>query len=133
MTALFRAALVAGLAVAWVPSVAVAQNAAIDSLRHRVDSLERRTAELERQVNALEAQMGAQPSGSQPVPTSAGSPALANWRRLNRGMTADQVRQLLGEPTSVTAGASLTTWRYPEMASVSFVSGKVNGWSEPHE
>ena len=131
MTALFRAALLAALTAACVPSVAVAQNVLVDSLLHRIDSLESRTVDLERRVSALKSLIGAQPSTSQPVPKSARSLDLANWRRLNQGMTTDQVRKLLGEPTGVAAMSQLTFWDYPELAKVIFRSGKVDGWSEP--
>lgn len=131
MTAPFRVALLAGLVATCVPTVAVAQNALVDSLRRRVDSLERRTSALEGRVSALEALVGAQIPTSQPVPAPAGSQALANWRRLDRGMTMDQVRKLLGEPTSVGATGQLTMWSYPDYAQVTLVSAKVNGWSEP--
>lgn len=126
MIALFRTALLAALTC--VPSVAVAQTVVIDSLRHRIDSLEHRTSALEHRVNVLEAMIQAQP-----VPTSVASPSLANWRRLSRGMKADEVRTLLGEPESVNSSSYETIWRYPEFGYVTFRSKKLDGWSEPHQ
>jgi len=44
-------------------------------------------------------------------------------------MKPDQVRALLGEPERVDAGG-VTFWRWAN-AYVSFIDGKVYGWSEP--
>ena len=124
MTAILRAALVAALTAASIPTVAVGQNVSAESLLRRVDSLQRRTADLERRVSELEALIRVEPSGSRAVPAS-----LANWRRLRRGMKMDEVRKLLGEPESVNAG-SFTRWYYPG-GSVTFDDDKVYGWDEP--
>jgi hypothetical protein len=133
MTAILRATVLAALAVSFVPAVAAGQESSAESLLRRIDLLERRTADLEQRVRELEAVIKLEPSRDQPVPGSANWRDLANWRRLRRGMTMDQVRALLGEPERV--NASINTYWYwgpPNYAEVYFDhQGKLAGWSEP--
>ena len=132
MTAIPRVALLATLAAASIPAVAAGQGTSVDSLNRRVVLLERNVASLELRVLELEALIKNEPSQVQPVAESPKGQGLANWRRLSRGMTMDAVRGLLGEPESVMAFPSITTWQYPNGASVDFSSeNKVQGWMEP--
>ena len=130
MINMFRAALIAAIATASISTIAAGQNVSTDRLIRQIDSLQRRTDDLERRVSQLEARVKDQPSRSQVAPASANPRDIANWRRLRRGMTMDDVRALLGEPESVNAGY-ITTWHYPKLAEVSFTAEKVYGWSEP--
>jgi hypothetical protein len=135
MTAIRRTALLAALVVSFIPAVAAGQESSADNVLRRIDLLERRTADLEQRVRELEALIKVEPSRDRPVPASANWRDLANWRRLSRGMTMDQVRALLGEPEKVDAN-SLVTWWYWDFASGAYVqfdtsSGKLDGWSEP--
>jgi len=129
MTALLRATLLAALAASSIPAVATGQGTSTDSLLLRIDLLERRTADLEQRVRELEAVIKSEPSQGQPIPASTRWRDLANWRRLRLGMKMDEVRALLGEPERVDAGY-VTYWRWSG-ANVSFISGKLEGWSEP--
>jgi hypothetical protein len=129
MTAILRAALLVALLSASIPAVAAAQGPPTDSLLRRIELLERRSAGLEQRVLELEVLVKAQPSGTVQVPPVPGARGLQNWRRLRRGMNMDEVRALLGEPERVDAGY-LTFWRWGD-ANVSFVDGKLDGWSEP--
>ena len=129
MTAVLRVMLVAALAASSIPAVAAAQGTPTDSLNRRVVLLERNIADLEQRVRALEALIRVEPSAGQAVPTSPKWQDLQNWRRLSIGMTMDEVRALLGEPLRVDAGY-VTFWRWAN-ASVTFISGRVDGWSEP--
>ena len=129
MTAILRATLLAALAASSIPAVATGQGTSTDSLLLRIDLLERRTADLEQRVRELEAVIKSEPSQGQPIPASTRWRDLANWRRLRLGMKMDEVRALLGEPERVDAGY-VTYWRWTD-ANVSFVSGKLDGWSEP--
>lgn len=65
----------------------------------------------------------------------AAKPALSGglWRDLKRGMTAGEVRGLLGEPNRVEAGILLTYWYYANNSHVLFDAKtmKVDGWTEP--
>lgn len=95
-----------------------------------IDSLERRIAELERRLDAVVAYLGQEPWRNTAGTGAVVSKDLAAWRRLRRGMKADEVRKLLGEPEKVTAGG-VTFWYYPDLGNVSFMDEKVYGWSEP--
>ncbi len=132
MTALRRAILFTTLAIASTSTAAVGQSPATDSLVRRVDSLEHRISALQLRVEALEALVLAKPSKSKPLPTSANSRDVANWRQLRRGMKMDEVRALLGDPAGVMAFSTWTSWQYPNGASVEFDSdNEVKGWMEP--
>ena len=129
MTAIARAALVAALAASFTPAVAAGQDTSTASLLRRIEVLERVNADLEQRVRALESLIKSEPSQGQSIPTSTRWRDLANWRRLRRGMSMNDVRALLGEPERVDAGF-ITFWRWPD-GDVHFVDGKVDGWSEP--
>lgn len=127
MTARFRVLLLVAITIGCIPTVAAGQSVSTDSLLSRIDSLEQRASALERRVSELEVLLKTSPS----LPAS-GSSALANWRRLQRRMSLDEVRTLLGEPSRVFApSATLTIWYYPDQGQVSFDSGRVDGWFEP--
>src|SRR5437867_7072703 len=129
MTAILRTALLAALAVASMPAVAAGQDTSTASLLRRIELLERANADLEQRVRDLEAVIKSALSQGQPIPASTRWQDLANWRRLRKGMKPDQVRALLGEPERVEAGG-VTFWHWAN-AYVSFIDGKVYGWSEP--
>ena len=129
MTAILRTALLAALAAASIPAVAAGQDTSTASLLRRIELLERANTDLERRVRELEAVIKSEPSQGPPIPASTRWRDLANWRRLRLGMKMDEVRALLGEPERVEAGY-VTYWRWTD-ANVSFVSGKLQGWSEP--
>jgi hypothetical protein len=83
-------------------------------------------AELEARIEALENPR----SGISSVPAG-----LSAWRRLRKGMSPAQVRQILGEPKRINSG-SVTYWYYGTEraganASVEFILGDVYGWKEP--
>ena len=135
MTGILRATLLVALLFSPIPTVAVAQNATVDSLLRRIDRLERTTSDLERRVRELEALITAEPSRAQSVPSSQKWQDVQNWRRLRQGMTMDEVRVFLGEPEKVDVMGSTTYWywNYPVGAQVYFDSrsGRLQGWSEP--
>jgi hypothetical protein len=129
MTAILRTALLAALAAASIPAVTAGQDTSAASLLRRIELLEGANTDLDRRVRELEAVIKSEPSQGQPIPASTRWRDLANWRRLHLGMKMDEVRALLGEPERVDAGY-VTFWRWPG-ANVSFISGKLDGWSEP--
>lgn len=132
MTALRRAILFTALAMASLPTLGVAQGSSTDSLVRRIDSLEHRIAALELRVEALQAFVRAKPAQGKPVPAPADPRNVTNWRKLSRGMTMDEVRGVLGEPASVVAFPSSTSWKYPSGGFVEFGSDdNVEGWMEP--
>ena len=116
------------------PSLAAAQQPSADSLLRRIAYLERRVSELERRVIQLESPARGESSRVPPVPGSPSWRDIANWRRLSRGMTTEEVRAMLGEPDRVNAIEIVTTWTwgaYPNSGDVTFTNGKVSSWSEP--
>jgi hypothetical protein len=84
-------------------------------------------AELEARIEALEKPS----SGTSRVPAG-----LSAWRRLEKGMSYSQVRQILGEPRKIRSGP-FTYWHYgpgtygSSSETVSFYQGVVDGWNEP--
>jgi hypothetical protein len=133
MIAVFRAALLAALVAASTPPVAEGQEPSSDSLPHRIALLERKADELEQRIRELEALIQAEPSRDRLAPVSAKWRDLANWRRLRRRMTMDQVRALLGEPERVDAILFRTSWTWgtPPEARLDFDEDRLAGWSEP--
>ena len=130
MTAILRAALFAASTAVSVPAVAVGQSTFSDSLRRQVVLLERRTTDLEQRVLELEALIKVERPRDRRSSTSPNWRDVQNWRRLRQGMTEDEVRALLGEPDRVQAGG-VTFWYWTDAANVYFISGKLEGWSEP--
>lgn len=56
-----------------------------------------------------------------------------NWRKLEYGMTEDQVQKILGDPAKMIKGVR-TLWYYPNKycGYVSFdENGRLSGWNEP--
>jgi hypothetical protein len=62
------------------------------------------------------------------------APSLRSWRQLQRGMSFEQVRTLLGEPMKIDAGY-VTRWYYSNSGiigpQVTFTDDRVSGWDEP--
>ena len=119
-----------------VPGQSWAQQAKLADLQRRVEKLEQLVGQLQRQVADLQSQTQGRQQQAQPVVPKGNWHELANWRHLQRGMTMDQVRELLGEPEKVVAGPVLIFWRWgesPHGGEVSFDAdtNKVVGWSEP--
>jgi outer membrane protein assembly factor BamE (lipoprotein component of BamABCDE complex) len=55
----------------------------------------------------------------------------SQWRKLQRGMSKDDVRKLLGEPGKVSVAKYYEFWYYAG-GSVTFDSkGRLDGWNEP--
>lgn len=129
MNSMLRAALISALAIASVPVIAEGQERSAADLVRRIEQLERSNADLERRVRELEALGKTTPSKAQPGPASGNWRDLANWRRLRKGMSVEDVRLLLGEPDRVES-AVFTYW-YWAGADVHFYDEKLYGWSEP--
>ncbi len=96
--------------------------------------LQQKIVELERRIAALEAELAncLQSADVQPGPQY-GWQNTKNWRRLEIGMPADQVKTILGEPIKVIKGVKIL-WYYPNIycGYVAFSSsGKLTGWNEP--
>ena len=96
----------------------------------RINQLEKDVQELKLRLSKLEAPQGTSTSQSKAVPSSDGWKLLANWRTLKKGMSYDDVRAILGEPTRI-QGGDLTFWFFANRGQVTFYQDKLDGWSEP--
>ena len=75
-------------------------------------------------------------AANRPAPsTQAGAPAVkdkSQWRKLHRRMSKDEVRNLLGEPLSITVSRYCEAWAYIGSGSVTFDNkGRLDYWLEP--
>lgn len=104
-----------------------AQDQETAQLRQRVTQLEKRIEQLERLLNEC---MAAQKEGTS---DDYGWQNKMNWRKLEMGMSQEEVRSVLGKPTKVIQGVK-TLWYYPNIYG-GFVSfdkdGHLAGWNEP--
>jgi TonB family protein len=129
MTAKLRIALLVALAAASIPAVATGQDTSTASLLRRIELLESSNADLERRIRELESLIKSEPSHGRPITTPTRG-ELVNWRQLRRGMTMDEVRDLLGEPERV-EGGPVTTWRWANSSVYFIINDELAGWSEP--
>lgn len=107
----------------------IAQNESNDELRMRIQDLETRVEALERII--LEGGLGI-PDLSEPMTQP--NNQLVSWRRLQSGMTVEQVRNILGEPLRVQRSGSLLTWYYSARFTSSylvFMDDRLFSWNEP--
>ncbi len=56
---------------------------------------------------------------------------LTNWRTIKKGMTQDEIRNLLGDPENIRTSSNFTWWKYPKNGDVRFYDEKTDGWTEP--
>lgn len=54
----------------------------------------------------------------------------SQWRRLQRGMSKDEVRKLLGEPVRVSVSKFYESWAYPRGTVTFDGKGRLDAWSE---
>lgn len=133
MIANFRMVLFVAVAVSSFPAAAAGQVETAGNVSGRIEILERRILDLENRIRELESIL--QPAGTQSPGVAAQSwRNIENWRRLRRGATASDIREILGEPTRVESMIG-TRWYYGEGSGGGYVffdsSGRVEGWSEP--
>ena len=96
----------------------------------RITQLEKEVRELKQRLTKLEAPQNASVNQQKSIPSSEGWKSLASWRSLKNGMSYDEVRSILGEPTRI-EGGTLARWYYSNRADVTFFNDKVENWSEP--
>ena len=116
------------LLLAFALSVATCSSFANDS--ERIRQLENEVNELRLRVQKLE---NPQPNASnqqKQVVANDGAKSLVNWRKLNSGMSYNEVRGLLGEPLRI-EGGGVATWLYASNGSVVFIRDKLSSWYEP--
>lgn len=56
--------------------------------------------------------------------------SIENWRRLQRDMGYDEVREILGEPERI-EGGTFTHWYYPNGGMAVFYDDDLDRWKEP--
>ncbi len=104
----------------------------------RIDKLEKEVEQLKMIVGlmALGQASGEEAAGAEEA-TEEEPPEqwedIANWRKLQTGMSYDAVRNILGEPHTL-RGGSIATWEYKKSfkrGSVGFFDHKLNRWNEP--
>jgi hypothetical protein len=127
--------LISSLAICGILGTAFALSQRADSqekpLSERVTNLETQISDLKARVMRLEKQIfnSAASSGQSIQRVTTGKAA---WRSLQKGMSKDQVRRILGDPKEINVFSTWETWWYPGIGSVEFNdSGRVKGWIEP--
>ena len=116
------------LLFAIVLTVATFSSFASDS--ERITQLENEVNELRLRVQKLENPQSNASNQQKQVVANEGARSIANWRKLNRGMSYNEVRGILGEPMRI-EGGGIATWRYPSNGSVVFIRDRLSSWDEP--
>ena len=106
------------------------QEQRISELEQKVQQLEKRIAQLEEIFDE------STNSGLEEFEPRVGDYKLReNWRKLEFGISKNQVRQLLGEPPNINADSFIgDRWYYPDALGgyIKFdTSGKLEKWDEP--
>ncbi len=96
----------------------------------RITQLEKEVQELKAKLRVLETPAPKPIVNNKPTTSTEGWKSLANWRSLKSGMSYDEVRAILGEPTRI-AGGNLAFWYYPNRGDVTFREDKLTNWVEP--
>ena len=96
----------------------------------RVTQLEKEVQELKVRITNLESPHNKPNQSQKTVATTDGWKSLANWRSLKNGMSYDEVRAILGEPSRI-KGGNIAFWYYENRGDVTFYEHKVKSWSEP--
>lgn len=98
----------------------------------RITQLEKEVLELKLRLTNLEVPPVTTSTRQKPAASTESWKSLANWRSLKSGMSPDDVRAILGEPSRVEGGI-VTYWTYPSRGEVTFVRDQVTRWAEPRE
>ncbi len=96
----------------------------------RVSQLENEVNELRLRVQKLENFLPNASNQQKQVVANEGAKSIANWRKLNRGMSYNDVRGLLGEPLRI-EGGGVAYWMYSNNGRVTFVRDTLSSWNEP--
>ena len=113
-------------------SLAFQVNAQSGATDERIKLLEAQILQLNGRVAALEGMLNQAKANQQPIVTGEGWKSRANWRKLKKGMSEDDVRALLGEPERLNGG-HFARWKYPSYGEVVFEGNRgVFQWTEPN-
>jgi len=116
------------LLLAIVLTVATFSSFANDS--ERLTQLENQVNELRLRLQKLENPLPNASNQQKQVVANEGAKSIANWRKLNRGMSYNDVRGLLGEPLRI-EGGGVAYWMYSNNGRVTFVRDTLSSWNEP--
>ena len=116
------------LLLAFALSVATCTSFANDS--QRISQLENEVNELKLRIQKLESFPPNTSNQQKQVVANEGAKTIANWRKLNRGMSYNDVRGLLGEPLRI-EGGGVAFWMYSNNGRVTFVRDTLSSWNEP--
>lgn len=96
----------------------------------RITQLEKEVQELKLRLSKLEGPQTITNQQQRTIVSGEGWKSLANWRSLKNGMSYDEVRSILGEPSRVDGG-SIAHWHYSNRGRAVFLSDKLERWEEP--
>lgn len=101
-------------------------------MSERVANLEMQVSDLQARVMSLEKQISTRATS---VQSKQNIPAgKTSWRSLQKGMSKDDVRRIMGEPKKIEVYSGFEYWYYGVFAKVEFDdSGLVTGWTEPSD
>ena len=98
----------------------------------RIDRLEKEIQETKLRLSKLEALLSNPSNAQNPAASGEGWKSVMNWRKLTNDMSTSDVQRILGEPDRIDGG-TLALWYYKNHGTVTFLSGKVQRWSEPRQ
>ena len=97
----------------------------------RIDQLESEIQAIKLRLSKIESAQGISASDQKPVATGTGWKSVSNWRQLKTGMTPNEVRAILGEPSRV-RGGEIADWYYSNGGTSTFMQEKLYRWTEPN-
>ena len=96
----------------------------------RITQLEKDVQNLKLRLTKLEVSQSSTSNQQKPSTSTDGWKFLANWRSLKKGMSYDDVRTILGEPSRI-QGGTIAYWFYTNRSSVTFYEDRLDSWTEP--
>jgi SmpA / OmlA family len=97
----------------------------------RVDQLEKEIQTIKQRLSKIESAQGNADIDQKPVIQAEGWKSLSAWRQLKSGMSPNEVRAILGEPSRVNGGET-AFWYYANGGVSTFMSEKLYRWKEPN-
>jgi polyhydroxyalkanoate synthesis regulator phasin len=133
------------LVVFYIQDSTLAQQNKIDTLQTKVEKLQQKVTQLESKIAEVEEVLIEEvlvpreqkkileeilPPSSRDTINSEKWRNKQNWRKLEKGMSEEEVKKILGEPSRIKSIPSVEMWNYGS-GDVEFSDGEVRGWSEP--
>jgi hypothetical protein len=105
-----------------------------DPKEERITKLEAVVSSLENRISALEGSPAQKQAEQKNInATLSAWKSKSNWRLLSKGMTKEQVKNILGEAENIDASGPFETWywNHQQGPEVTFYNEKLYGWEEP--